>query len=402
MKKEILIFGLFFLCCTLNSVAEKIDNAIFDKMVDYTNCKYANAYMKSVGKDQDSIAYFNKIEPQIKNCAFDNYLEYRKLYDLLKNNSWGQTADNLIKTRKEKLKFSEVSSKSNSDIIKYIVALQDGKLKTAIGQNVITVLCEELKGKFPDALSSTGETVIKKPEQGTSTTVINTITLNALIKSLHWYHISIIVFLLIIILLPYLFIFLFIKKLPEPKNLTEKKETGISKVLAKFREFIIEEFLGSGRIQSKFIKSPTDNVNDGKETEKDRDAIESTADTAENKEKNDNPKGEEKGVKAKEKETLKTSPQVQYLMGFARDVNGFNKVVTTQQDDTFFKIFDIADGIAKFDLCVDIQRAKENNIFEYTAICIEVTKGNAAPGKLKYDRDKGKWEVSQPAKIKFA
>lgn len=167
--RRVFIFILIVLLPGIATIAQKpIDKNEFDKLVDFVSCKYTNVYIQKVGRGNDSIVYQKNIKPKLEKSTLEEHLSTDELYKLLKENSWGQTADNLVKLRKDKKQFSAVSDKSNDEIIRYIVDI-GGKYKDYIGDSVINGLTKELLTKYPVAQQA----VVKAEETTPQSTVYN-------------------------------------------------------------------------------------------------------------------------------------------------------------------------------------------------------------------------------------
>ena len=107
MMKKIVGLFIFILCCIL-CVAQNIDNEKltkdWDRLVDYVNCKYVNAYILSTQeKDPAYNEYLNKIQPKIYSCSVDKPIPYDSLSKLLEKD-WSNTQKNIcaiINNRKQ-------------------------------------------------------------------------------------------------------------------------------------------------------------------------------------------------------------------------------------------------------------------------------------------------------------
>jgi len=147
MRKIFFIISIIFLYGTI-CVAQNIKQDDFDKIVDYVNCRYAKAYMENTNASpSDKDAYNNIIKPQLENCSLENHLPYTDLYNLLSKNSWTKTANSLIKSRKDSKKFVDISSKTDPEIIEYIIDIS-GTFQTTIGYDLINQIEAELKEKY--------------------------------------------------------------------------------------------------------------------------------------------------------------------------------------------------------------------------------------------------------------
>jgi len=147
--RRVFTFVLLALLPGIATIAQKpIEEKDFNRLVDYVNCRYANAYIQNAGRGNDAIAYQKYIKPKLEKCTLEEHLSYNELYKLLIDNSWGQTANSLVKSRKEKKLFSEVSDKPNNEKINYIIDLSND-FRKYIGDSIINVLNAELQKDYP-------------------------------------------------------------------------------------------------------------------------------------------------------------------------------------------------------------------------------------------------------------
>jgi hypothetical protein len=243
-----------------------------------------------------------------------------------------------------------------------------------------------------------------------------------LLRSLNLSGLILISLFLLLIVFPYIFLFLFVKKLPQSPNEKKAKKRGIEKIFGKIEELIITVIMESTRIDEKInekIKIPPKDKesNGGKEQsvstqkqastsekfvnfvnfEKRLDLLESRFKEFENK-PTPPPDANKTEITESNFPTSETQ-NVKYLRGMSKDGDGFNLINDVYSDDCFFKIFNINNDTADFELCVEVKRAKENNIFEYTNICRESTTGKNKTGKLKRNGDK--WDVTEPTELKI-
>jgi len=153
MKKIYLIISIVFLCNT-SGIAQKIDQNEFNKLVDFVSCIYAKQYCEKISKNtSESDAYDQIIAPILNdNCDIEKHLSSDSLYKLFKsaNKQWNKTADELIKFRQNNKKCSDVSNKSDIEIIDYIVKIE-GTYKTVIDKdNFINNIKTVLINKYSD------------------------------------------------------------------------------------------------------------------------------------------------------------------------------------------------------------------------------------------------------------
>ena len=127
-----------------NTKNPEITREVFDKMLDYVNCKYANQYIynEKKGSEKESSAYFNIIKPKLDQCTYENHLSYSELFNLLYNNEWSLTAKKMIQKRKENKKYSETGGNAQS-MIEDIVKIDD-PLRSIIGNEFISQITSEL------------------------------------------------------------------------------------------------------------------------------------------------------------------------------------------------------------------------------------------------------------------
>jgi hypothetical protein len=163
MKKIICIVSILLICSAV--VAQKIDKATFDKLVDYCNCKYTMTYIDSICKiykDRNDVkAYRDNIKPNIE-LSIDNPVPFDTFSRLLTTNymydkdtvNWKITHDSLYTLYNGKKKDYK-NIRSNSEVIECLVNISNIKFTTNnnrenIFNNTTAELKNELKDLFPD------------------------------------------------------------------------------------------------------------------------------------------------------------------------------------------------------------------------------------------------------------
>jgi hypothetical protein len=111
------------LICSSFAVAQQktIDKVTFEKLVDYCNCKYTEAYIESFRKDTKEGENINKYDQNIKSkistCTFEKPLSFECLSKLLKDNGWHGTERQLSNKFNEKKKLFKEGIEANAAII---------------------------------------------------------------------------------------------------------------------------------------------------------------------------------------------------------------------------------------------------------------------------------------------
>jgi hypothetical protein len=128
---------------------KKISKELYEKLVDYANCKYTAVYIEYFRGNKDEAKnikeYDSNIKDKISNCDIDNPLKFDVLSELLKNNGWKWT-DSVISAKINKLKDKYDENSTDNILI--------GRLK--LDDNLITIY-NKAKTKYnkPDDISKT-------------------------------------------------------------------------------------------------------------------------------------------------------------------------------------------------------------------------------------------------------
>jgi len=123
MKNNILVIIILLLIYSPFAVGQqKIDKVTFEKLVDYANCKYVQAFIdkNDIGKSYYTDTYIKKIQPSLQIISLDNFetiLPFENLKNLLYNNIPALELAKRINDRK--LKFDEFED--NESLISTLV-----------------------------------------------------------------------------------------------------------------------------------------------------------------------------------------------------------------------------------------------------------------------------------------
>jgi hypothetical protein len=408
--RKLILFGSMMLWFNLQSIAQNaINRDDFDKLVDYVSCVYTAQYMKVIRKnDNDANTYKNDIKPKLDNCNIEKHLSHEELYALLKNNSWGDTAEKLIKTRKQNRDYLIVSDKSNDEIIDYITTIE-GTFKELIGDEFIKSVKDELKAKYQEQSKSTlnedkGITEIqlskkeadapRKDKNKNEGSIKDSIRLNDVLQ---WISILVLVFICI--------------RLKRKNSLKIESE---NENIVLDREFIIQQVLNSERIEDKFKCNNWSKLNKEKLIELEKILDQLQANFNEIKLKIDNSFESSKNhqnVEASESEkkfsTKEPDTSIQNRI-YLKEREGLILFKEAAKENAYYEIFNIQDNKALYRFCGDSERAK----FNYDAILKDVFDDdksfsinsnkiiNTKEGIVELQAD-GKWEIKTVAKIKF-
>lgn len=321
MRKIFFIASILFLC-GFSCVAQTINQNEFEKIVDYVNCRYAKAYIENTNASQsDKEAYNNKIKAHLENNSFDSHLSYTDLYNLLKNNSWGQTANNLIKVRKESKKFADISSKTNLEIIDYIIEIS-GNFKTDIGDKTIKEVETELKERYANKPQETPK-VVEKAIEPTPLQTVQVATENK--NEYHWVIWLIIALEGILLCVFSYFLYRLWKRCNKLKRmLIERENSNKSSSVEMFEAKLQQLEREFGELQEKVRNIKLEPISPN--TIKTEDKIIETP------------------VNVQE-------PKISYIKYFRTKQGKVLQEEVSNQSDASFKIYDINNNEAKFEYC---------------------------------------------------
>lgn len=374
MRKIFFIASILFLC-GFSCVAQTINQNEFEKIVDYVNCRYAKAYIENTNASQsDKEAYNSKIKSKLDNCSFDNHLSYDDLYKILKNNSWGQTADNLIKVRKESKKFADISSKTNLEIIDYIIEIS-GNFKTDIGDKTIKEVETELKERYANKPQETPK-VVEKAIEPTPLQTVQVATENK--NEYHWVIWLIIALEGILLCVFSYFLYRLWKRCNKLKRmLIERENSNKSSSVEMFEAKLQQLEREFGELQEKVRNIKLEPISPN--TIKTEDKIIETP------------------VNVQE-------PKISYIKYFRTKQGKVLQEEVSNQSDASFKIYDINNNEAKFEYCggvVNPDFFTEISTFENNPADVPHKKEirTTAYGTVK--KDNNNWVIDKPAKIKF-
>jgi len=406
MRKLLYLISIIFLSNTF-SIAQNsktIDKAVFDNLIDYVNCKYTNQYIQKIEKNNnDTKAYDEKIKPELDRSSLNKHLSNDDLHKLLKDNSWGTTANNLVKTWKDNKKVFDVSGKSNSEIIDYIVKIE-GTFKTTIGDDFISEIRNELLEKYPNVVdpptSVTNTNLGSKEKKEITKEVVDPNTDTHSDFSLWIFVISEAIFIIILLIL-------FIK---QKKSLKGEMQSLKSEIQGEInREYIIKQVLSSNRIANKF-KQKTGKL--GSQTSTNSYSYdEKIIDTIVNKvlecissNGNENPpKGKTVSIVTSETPEMPEST-VKYL----KEKEGMILFKEATKENAYYELFNIQGNKASYRFCGNEDRAMANydavlkDVFDdeksYSSKAVHITNGKEGIVELL---DDARWKIKTPAKIKF-
>jgi hypothetical protein len=374
MRKIFFIASILFLC-GFSCVAQTINQNEFEKIVDYVNCRYAKAYIENTNASQsDKEAYNSKIKSKLDNCSFDNHLSYDDLYKILKNNSWGQTADNLIKVRKESKKFADISSKTNLEIIDYIIEIS-GNFKTDIGDKTIKEVETELKERYANKPQETPK-VVEKAIEPTPLQTVQVATENK--NEYHWVIWLIIALEGILLCVFSYFLYRLWKRCNKLKRmLIERENSNKSSSVEMFEAKLQQLEREFGELQEKVRNIKLEPISPN--TIKTEDKIIETP------------------VNVQE-------PKISYIKYFRTKQGKVLQEEVSNQSDASFKIYDINNNEAKFEYCGGVV-----NPDFFTEICTFENNPADVPHKKEIrttaygtvKKDNNNWVIDKPAKIKF-
>ena len=374
MRKIFFIASILFLC-GFSCVAQTINQNEFDKIIDYVNCRYAKAYIENTNASQsDKEAYNSKIKSKLDNCSFDNHLSYDDLYKILKNNSWGQTADNLVKARIENKKFVDVSSKTDSEIIDYIIDIS-GNFKTDIGDKTIKEVETELKERYANKPQETPK-VVEKAIEPTPLQTVQVATENK--NEYHWVIWLIIALEGILLCVFSYFLYRLWKRCNKLKRmLIERENSNKSSSVEMFEAKLQQLEREFGELQEKVRNIKLEPISPN--TIKTEDKIIETP------------------VNVQE-------PKISYIKYFRTKQGKVLQEEVSNQSDASFKIYDINNNEAKFEYCGGVV-----NPDFFTEICTFENNPADVPHKKEIrttaygtvKKDNNNWVIDKPAKIKF-
>jgi hypothetical protein len=107
MKRSVFFLKIFLLFFTQSFGQKTITQKEFEKLVDYANCKYIQAFIekKDISKDYFYDTYLKKIKPELVKANLSNFQSipsYNKIESLLNNNIPALKLAKLINERKSK------------------------------------------------------------------------------------------------------------------------------------------------------------------------------------------------------------------------------------------------------------------------------------------------------------
>lgn len=376
MRKIFFIASILFLC-GFSCVAQTINQNEFEKIVDYVNCRYAKAYIENTNASQsDKEAYNSKIKSKLDNCSFDNHLSYDDLYKILKNNSWGQTADNLVKARIENKKFVDVSSKTDSEIIDYIIDIS-GNFKTYIGDQTIKNLETELKERYASKPQETPK-VVEKATEPTPPQTVQATKESENKSECHWVMWLIIILEGILLCIFSYFLYRLWRRCEKFKRMVIERDSADKSSDIKMFESKLQQLDRKfGELQEKVKNIKLEPISPN--TIKTEDKIIETP------------------VNVQE-------PKISYIKYFRTKQGKVLQEEVSNQSDASFKIYDINNNEAKFEYCGGVV-----NPDFFTEICTFENNPADVPHKKEIrttaygtvKKDNNNWVIDKPAKIKF-
>jgi hypothetical protein len=400
MKRKSLLFIIVsILYSTIVLCQQKIDKATFEKLVDYANSQYVQAFIDNndIGKDYYEDTYLKKIKPQLATAnldTFESIISYDKLIKLLDNN---QPASELAaRINDRKLNYSDFQD--NISLI--------SSLSTTGWKNVnLTKTATDIQNDILLILSSNNGT---KSVTVSESEVVKTQTIqtNSQVEELQYklnqlqqqyenlkndtkiieYQSSFSKFKKIIYIVIALFVVLFVLMIFFLLKRTSKE--GL-------REDIIENVLRSQRIAEKFkIQSNTSYILSERDKNEIIERISKQNQVVKPKEIIEKPSNES---------LEKVNTPTKYLKGNSGKI--FNRIESTPEN-SFFKIFNESGNTAQFEFDGNEAKAIAQRIFNED-IC-QIVSGSyqnahsvitSKPGKIIRIGDQ--WEVIEPIEIKL-
>jgi len=402
MKKILLVISVVFLGCTSFAQSNIINETIFNKLVEYVSCQYANQSIQNYPNknDKDNKAYTDSIKLKLDNCTLNDHLTQKDLYVLLDNNSWNGVARSLITNWSNKKRFKDVKGESNPYIIEYIVNI-DGKFKTIIGEDFIKRTKDELLKKYVTvnknkiATDSVIYTIGSKEKEEIIDDVVN------VINTTHFNFSLWIVVLFEALFIMVLAVFL-IKQNSNIKMRMESFKNEITKIEKNDKETIIQYVLHSKRIASKFKN------NNGVEKFEDRfQQLDKRLEQLQFEVNNLMPSNAQSNQSEQKFTKLETEVLVSDLK-YLKGKEGMILFKETTKENAFYEIFNIYENKACYRFCGDFGIAMANydtmmkDVFNdektYSAKANQIINTKEGIVELRSD---GKWEIKTPAKIKF-
>lgn len=180
--------------------SQGINKQTFDTLVDYVNCKYTAAYIKSLSTiptEKDNIAKYNeKIKDKLESCTPKNPIEFLELSSLLKENGWRTTETKLVqKINNKKGLFLE-----NEAINQVITKLVDTNILDSKFPNILKIAKIELEKELKALYSEEQLEEEKTEDKGVSQAVPPTVEpgggsdggSDGFISSIFWYILSLV------------------------------------------------------------------------------------------------------------------------------------------------------------------------------------------------------------------
>jgi hypothetical protein len=92
MKKSIIILNIILFLSYLCFGQSNITKQDFEKLVDYSNCKYVQAFIEKNDASKPYFAdyYLKKVKPELNKINLDSFqtiLKFEKIIELLSNNT---------------------------------------------------------------------------------------------------------------------------------------------------------------------------------------------------------------------------------------------------------------------------------------------------------------------------
>ncbi|HOL87063.1 MAG TPA: hypothetical protein PLK32_06890 [Defluviitoga tunisiensis] len=400
MKTILRLIVLFLFLNSTQLFAQKsITKQEFEKIVDYANCMYVKAFIEKndKGKPYYTDTYEKKIKKKLENVNIEkpeSIIDYKKLLELLSNNSPAAELAKRINNRK--LKYDEFSDDEtlikslsttgwiNIDLSGTALAIQNklreryklqNNMNASEGEIIKTQTIQTLR-QVDELLSKVEDLQEKVNNLQNEIDVINTTnaTHQNSLKQIRQVIFGILFFFMALVII----IFFYFKRFQ-----------------SRDRDKVINYVLNSERIDKKFLKTDSYSY---KLTDNDRKIIvEEIIEKLNKNSPNQIPNVEN------EQKLNPVNSVVKYLFG----LNGktFSRVQNTPEN-TFFKLINENGDVANFEFFGDAEEAIAKRIFA-DDICTIVSGGfqnaknvqNIEPGKLKRVNDK--WEVVEPLKIKL-
>lgn len=410
MKKFVLLMSIVLFLTSLCFGQNIITKSDFEKLVDYSNCKYVQAFIEKndASKPYFRDYYLKKVKPEFDKVSLDSFqtiLKYEKIIELLSNNT---PALKLAKKFNErKLKYSEIQDSES-----VLIALVSPGWENVDLSNIATNIRNEILRRYsPDKSTnsikfSESDVVRGQTIQTTSQVEELQLKLNQLQEQYEqlredtimfeyqrslanltlFFYVGIGIMIILIIV-----VFILVINYPS-------------------RDRILDHVLNSQRIQDKFI--PKDDFQSDKIATKPKQLepyrlsdteLLTISQLVVGLQNSYNESSQVHNIPLQEELVNSSKGSYKYLKGKTGKI--FSRVENSPED-SFFKLYNEIDNYALFEFIGDEAEAIANRIFS-DDVC-NITSGsyqnarfvrNISPGKVMRNGDC--WEVIKPCEIQL-